>query len=810
MKTKATKQSLIVVCILLLSLISQAQVPSKKTFFQLDFDSGHSSFSLETSDNFLNITGITSVLHTSKGSYLCSQHNFKWEKTVKKPFRDSIGSGTLLIVEGVSKSLKIKLQYRIQLYENFTAAAIEVIISNLSTENLRVYSIEPMHVIEKDSGGMQSSDFTKILLNGAMYYDARSIHTLGTPYTKPLPYGETKGGIMYSADLSGNPETVQSWWNIALLKDYNESGLSIAYIESRESLGRIQFLKTGKNTFNFTVESVYAEGHVLPAGKSLSSDRVLINVGGNPYETLEAYGSALGKANDALTGKIVNGWCNWFYTHDIFDEKEILENAEFVSHNLKEYGLEYIQIDEGFQRMHGEWEGNSRFPLGLKSFAAKVKDLGLKPGIWIAPFVISENSWVHKNHPDWLLKNADGSLKRIGPWPGENTDWFTNENPKRYSLDITHPQAEQWFTELIDSIANNWGFEMIKIDFVAWTVFSADHFYDPAASPAEVYKKALKIMHSVAGDDCHILDCGPGHVSAGSIHSMRVEYDQNYGFFPEVWKQYFLGYSSSAGALGKRYFYHNRAWTNDIDHICLDLVSETQAEAIASLIALSGGNLMSGDRLTVLDASKIDILQKVFPASGITARPINLLETDPQTAFAVQLTKNAADYTVAGFFNPDLQNNIKYAYPAERLWLDPNKEYLCFDFWNQGFLGEMSDTLRLTVNAGGVKLLSIREKQQIPQLLSTTRHILQGFVELDALHFDSSMRKLSGTSTGPLSSKHSVFIYVPEPFIWSSAPGKLYRDFGNYSVKYSDNQVIRIDLDFSETESINWEISFEN
>jgi len=281
-------------------------------------------------------------------------------------------------------------------------------------------------------------------------------------------------------------------------------------------------LKTGKWKFNFVAESVFSEGHILPAEKTVSSDRILINIGKNPYETLEMYGTAIGKLNNAKTGKEINGWCNWFYTHDIFDENEILANAELAAKNLKPFGLEYIQIDEGFQRFHGEWEGNSGFPQGLKVFAGKVKELGLKPGIWIAPFVITENTWIYKNHPDWLLKNEDGSLKRIGPWPDENTDWFKTENPKRFGLDITHPGAEKWFGGLIDSIANYWGFEMIKIDFVAWTVFSAHHFYDKKASPAEVYKKALEIMRKTTGEKCHILDCGPGQASVGSKHSLYI------------------------------------------------------------------------------------------------------------------------------------------------------------------------------------------------------------------------------------------------------------------------------------------------
>ena len=88
--------------------------------------------------------------------------------------------------------------------------------------------------------------------------------------------------------------------------------------------------------------------------------------------------------------------------------------------HLRAFGLEYIQIDEGYQRSHGDWEGNERFPHGMKWLAERIKAYGFKPGLWIAPYVISERSDVFRQHPDWLVHRRDGSLQRIGNWESEN------------------------------------------------------------------------------------------------------------------------------------------------------------------------------------------------------------------------------------------------------------------------------------------------------------------------------------------------------------------------------------------------------
>ena len=121
---------------------------------------------------------------------------------------------------------------------------------------------------------------------------------------------------------------------------------------------------------------------------------------------MKTYAEAMGILNSGRATSIVNGWCSWFYTYGDVTEEEVVRNAEFVSRNLKQHGLDYIQIDEGYQRYHGDWEGNEKFPHGMKWLAEKIKSYGLKPGLWLAPYVISEPTEVFQKHPDWLLKRC--------------------------------------------------------------------------------------------------------------------------------------------------------------------------------------------------------------------------------------------------------------------------------------------------------------------------------------------------------------------------------------------------------------------
>jgi len=584
-----------------------------------------------------------------------------------------------------------------------------------------------------------------------------------------------------------------------------EQGLAIGYVENDLCLGNLLIAKTGDDEISFLAESVYAPQLSLKPGKAISSNRLMINVGGNPYATLEAYADAAGKVNDARTHSIVNGWCSWFYTLSKVSENEVISNTEFAARHLRQFGLEYIQIDEGYQKWHGDWEGNDRFPHGMKWLANKIKENGFKPGIWISPYVISEPTEVFQKHPDWLLKKADGNIKRIGNWE-EGAEPPADENPKRYGLDITHPDAAKWLHDLIDRIANDWGYEMIKIDFMAWSILAAERYYDPTLSSAQVYRKGLEIIRRAAGDKCHILDCGPGSTTIGLIDSMRIEADVNYGFSKAAWDTYFLHPASSASAAAKRYYFHKRTWINDADHICMDLLNNQQSEAAAALIAMSGGNMISGDRLTQLSEYKLDVLKKITPSLGEAATPVDLFDDSMQSVFALKVKKHFAEWTVVGFFNPNLTEAIERKFSLQRLWLEQNKTYLAFDFWKRQFIGEITGEIKVAIQPGSVTLLTLHEKSGNPQFISTDRHVLQGAVEIENVTWNENEKTISGISLGPLKTSHSVFVYVPRSHPWTWSGSGLFQDHEAYSLKLVDNHIIRVHVNFEKSDHVKWKI----
>jgi len=781
------------------------QVMTENDYFTVYFDSSSGLIDILRRDGTVLMSNITTRVNTRNGRTSNSEIGYRHSAETQR-FSDKIGSGIKLVIRSASREKGTGFVTGYSIYDNFQCVIVDAAFSNNSGKEIVIRSIEPVCATEEAGAFLNWNTEAKVLTNGPMYYDAGMIHKVGDEYKEPDPYGPVKGNNPIPDFKYPSPERIRSWWNIGVFSGYDKEALVCGFPDNQNSFGQLILSVNGKGSFSLYTESLFAEGRVLQSGQFIQAGRLMINIGSDPYSALETFSDTMSKLNGSRSKSTVNGWCSWFYTYEFVTEEEVLRNAEYVSHNLRKYGLEYIQIDEGYQKFHGDWEGNERFPHGMKWLAGRIKEYGLKPGLWVAPYIISEQTSVYRDHPEWLLKNEGGDLLRVGPWPDENTDWAKNETPKRYGLDISHPEAKKWFFGLFNTIGNDWGYEMVKIDFVAWSILSAGNFYDNSYTPAKAYREGMQLIRKALGDNKHINDCGPGPVTAGLIDSMRIEIDQNYGYSEAAWKQYFADSSSSGPAMAKRCYFNNSTWINDADHVCIGMLSITQSRAAATLIGMSGGNIISGDRLTDLDESRLEVLRKIIPSYGEAAKPSDLFDSDRPSVFALRISKPYGEWTVVAVFNSGMQEKLVKTIPLSRLFLDPDKTYLVYDFWQENYLGEVTGTLETEVLPGSVTLLSVHEKKGMPQLISTDRHILQGAVETEDVKWEESSKTLSGVSTGVAGTPYNIIVYIPESISWTQGKGSLFRDYKNYSVRQVAPQIIKLRLFFIESDKCFWEL----
>lgn len=98
---------------------------------------------------------------------------------------------------------------------------------------------------------------------------------------------------------------------------------------------------------------------------------------------------------------------NWEATEFTFDAEKLVGIAREAS----ELGVELFVMDDGwFGKRNddssglGDWFVNTeKLPGGVEALVPRIQELGMKFGIWVEPEMVSEDSRLYREHPDWVL-----------------------------------------------------------------------------------------------------------------------------------------------------------------------------------------------------------------------------------------------------------------------------------------------------------------------------------------------------------------------------------------------------------------------
>lgn len=660
---------------------------------------------------------------------------------------DNIGAGQQLVLAADTKK-EVELELRLTLYDDLDALFAEIAVYNRSSKPLSLSRLEPARAKMDELGALLwSAD--RILTNGYIYYDP----------------GEVQEFVFTSR------RAFESFWNIALHDSGSRETLVIGSIENTRADSKVTVMREPVAVWepsikglSLTVTSVLNRTFELPPGGVVASGKIMFHADTDPFRALEQFASTYAKASAVKLNPVVNGWCSWFYTHTRVTEDEVLKNAEFVARHLKAYGMTVVQIDDGYYRAFGDWEGNERFPHGMKWLAERIRQLGLTPGLWLAPYVVSKGTELADTHPEFLVRGLDGN---IHPIRGSDT----------FALDITHPGGRKWLYDLFDRVANQWGYDFLKIDFVEWSLLAAPRYHDRSVSRAQAYRMGMQTIREAGGPHRHILDCGPAQNAAGLIDSERAELD-----LPElVWGQYTHRQNGTAAATSRRYYFHGKTWITDVDHVGLGWLTPLQAQAAATLVAMSGGTIISGDRLIDLDPQRVETLARILPAYGTAARPLDLFRNDLARIFALPIHRDFADWLLLAVFNYDAQSPLLETINLGDAGLDDSKSYVAFEFWTQQFLGDFRRTMPVRLNPGSVQLISLREIRQYPQIVGTSRHFTQGGWELKDQQWAEP--ELHATLHGEAGTSNEVFIHMPPNWTFPGESSIYQYQFPDYAAK---------------------------
>lgn len=143
---------------------------------------------------------------------------------------------------------------------------------------------------------------------------------------------------------------------------------------------------------------------------------------------------------------------------DAVDMENLKKQIELIKEN--EIGIDTVIIGEDESVKLGDFGmGSSKsFPDGMKAAADLIKENGMRPGIWIAPFVAEKKSKLYREHPEWFLKKFFNFPVTGGYHSGKNTRY--------YVLDIYQEQAAAYIGDVFKTVLYEWGFEVVYVDYL--------------------------------------------------------------------------------------------------------------------------------------------------------------------------------------------------------------------------------------------------------------------------------------------------------------------------------------------------------
>ncbi len=498
-----------------------------------------------------------------------------------------------------------------------------------------------------------------------------------------------------------------------------------------------------------------------------------------------------------INKKAVAGWCSWEAFRRDINEEKINGIAKFMAEHLRDYGMEYIQVDDGYQKMPLPYRAEGtmkegwmtceeeKFPKGHVGIVADIKKHGFTPAIWTNANITNPD--FPEKHPEDILFFDGKAMK------GEWIDYLYTCTPENLQKQVT-PVFEGF---------RDAGYKYVKIDAIRHLLFDGLHeavrlgmmSNEEAEQKFRAYMEATKA--GMSEDMYYLASWGEMHEVVGIADACRISMDAN-----PTWAGIRMQLFEMA-----RWFHTQRIlFLNDPDHVCVRTKPEW-AKSVLSLISLAGGLCMLSDTEDAYTEEKLEIIKKTLPPLTTCTAETGPLNMDFPAytwtklhGFAVQSHETPVEmedvnlkdaYDMAGIY-PTMED----AHPFSSLWsfhlnhadetwcvvgrfatvplkeskirleqiqLDSEDSYHVFDFWKEEYLGIVTGELKVReLGLGECQILGLRKVKEIPQFIASTRHVSMDTVSVQEITWNEN--KLCVNLSGVPKSKERYYFAVPEGF----------------------------------------------
>ena len=363
----------------------------------------------------------------------------------------------------------------------------------------------------------------------------------------------------------------------------------------------------------------------------------IVRVVGGYDEVFDKYFAAMSlpakKHIDRLTG--YTSWYNYFQK---IDENIVLRDLKGLSRARESVNI--FQIDDGYEPFVGDWlDYNGKdFPNGMKTIADAVHREGYLAGIWLAPFNVQRGkSRILKEHPDWLIRNPDGK-PQLGcvAWGGA------------YTLDIYNPEVREHLKNVFDTVLDDWGYDMVKLDFL----------YSQCRTPRDnktrgtIMCEAMDFLRECVGDKL-ILGCGvPLGPAFGVVDACRISCDVDLSYGGKFYNSMSINNElpSAQNAINNSMFrrhLNGRAFLNDPDVFFLRDRNLTftweQKLLLAKINNLFGRVLFVSDDAGEYSEAELEVLKETFRESDAKILDVKCVGARADGNYEIKFIENGEE-----------------------------------------------------------------------------------------------------------------------------------------------------------------------
>ena len=478
----------------------------------------------------------------------------------------------------------------------------------------------------------------------------------------------------------------------------------------------------------------------------------------DPFASAEAYGRAMRKANGADPNvydfPLLCGWAvgalsklgNINNAPALVKELDMANEKGFTKYSKVGVRLEpdyYCYGNNGnteqgwYDDAHWAKYGHLRPPYEtFAKWCAAIKERHGIPYTYFQVGMPSDDFAIA--HRDWMIFNSTNRIERkhMHHRPYVTYD-FTDKGMSAHMLAM-------WKRLRKD------GMQGIKFDYPETGYNPQGGFDDIHASATQVYRRYFALAREGLGkeaflDERNLGECGRPclDATAGIVDTQRTWSDSN-KFDPRM-----------ITTDGLRWFKMRTVFNYYPDSKAIHGLLEGVRRSMLTTVYLTSGRIELATSFRLFTPEMTHDLSRLYPEyrEPFAARPIDAFKkgvVNP-TVYDLEL---APTWHQVMLFNPEKKRaTVKTALCGDRatdgaLGLDPQAKWRVHSFWDDEYLGILGakDSIEIEMNGLECEMFRFTKAETRPQVVSTTRHVLQGWMDVADEKWDAAGRVLSGTA----------------------------------------------------------------